>query len=100
PDTPEQAVTPEKEKSPDQVMTSNISDDNTVVLSQSSDSLKTVSEHVENNVSAEKNKDADENVINVDNINSGESPAEKTPTPSISKRLRSKSGKVVVTGDG
>ncbi|MCI23292.1 hypothetical protein A2U01_0044471, partial [Trifolium medium] len=35
PDTPEQAVTPEKEKSPDQVMTGNISDDNTVVLSQS-----------------------------------------------------------------
>ncbi|MCI81514.1 hypothetical protein A2U01_0102788, partial [Trifolium medium] len=35
PDTPEQAITPEKEKSSGQVMTGNISDDNTVVLSQS-----------------------------------------------------------------
>ncbi|MCI72694.1 hypothetical protein A2U01_0093958, partial [Trifolium medium] len=47
PDTPEQAATSKKEISPDQVMTGNISDDNTIVLSQSDESLKTVSEHVE-----------------------------------------------------
>ncbi|MCI40867.1 hypothetical protein A2U01_0062100, partial [Trifolium medium] len=87
-DTPEQAVTPEKEKSPYQVMTGNIFDDNTVVLSQSDESLKIVSEHVENNMSAEKNKDEVENVIYVDNLNSRESPAEKTHIPSIAKRLR------------
>ncbi|MCI46987.1 hypothetical protein A2U01_0068228, partial [Trifolium medium] len=78
PDTPEHAVTPEEEKSPNQVMTDNISDDNTVVLSQSDESLKTVSENVEKDVSAEKNKVTDENVIDVDNLNSGESPAETT----------------------
>ncbi|MCI94336.1 hypothetical protein A2U01_0115634, partial [Trifolium medium] len=66
-----------------------VSNDNTVILSQSDESLKTVSENVEKDVSAEKNKVADENVIDVDNLDSGESPAEKTIAPSISKRLRS-----------
>ncbi|MCI87031.1 hypothetical protein A2U01_0108312, partial [Trifolium medium] len=61
------------------------------VLSQFDESLKTVSENVDKDVSYEKNKDADENVIDVDNLNSGESPAETIITPSISKRLRSKS---------
>ncbi|MCI79213.1 hypothetical protein A2U01_0100484, partial [Trifolium medium] len=46
-------------------------------------------------MSAEKNKDKDENVIDVDNLNSGESPAENIHIPSIAKRLRSNSGKVV-----
>ncbi|MCI85676.1 hypothetical protein A2U01_0106955, partial [Trifolium medium] len=50
----------------------------------------------ENNMSAEKNKDEDDNVIDVDNLNSEESPAEKTVAPSIAKRLRSNFGKVVV----
>ncbi|MCI69601.1 hypothetical protein A2U01_0090864, partial [Trifolium medium] len=70
-------------------MTGNISDDNAVVLTQSDESLKTVSEHVENNISVEKNKDEDDNVIDVDNLNSEGSPAEKTVAPSIAKRLRS-----------
>ncbi|MCI75645.1 hypothetical protein A2U01_0096914, partial [Trifolium medium] len=48
----------------------------------------------------EKSKVADENVIDVDNLISGGSPAENTMVPSISKRLRSKSGKVVTTDDG
>ncbi|MCI56746.1 hypothetical protein A2U01_0077997, partial [Trifolium medium] len=39
----------------------------------------------------------DENVIDVDNLNSGESPAEKTHVPSIAKGLRSTSGKIVIT---
>ncbi|MCI48271.1 hypothetical protein A2U01_0069514, partial [Trifolium medium] len=34
PDSPENVTVPEKEKSPDQVMTGNASDDNTVVNSQ------------------------------------------------------------------
>ncbi|MCI56804.1 hypothetical protein A2U01_0078055, partial [Trifolium medium] len=45
----------------------------------------------------EKNEDEDENVIDMDNLNSGESPAEKTHTPNIAKRLMSNSGKGVVT---
>ncbi|MCI72343.1 hypothetical protein A2U01_0093606, partial [Trifolium medium] len=53
----------------------------------------TVSEHSE---SAEKDNNADLNVFDLDNLNSGESPAEKTPDP-IAKRLRSNSGKHVVT---
>ncbi|MCI51364.1 hypothetical protein A2U01_0072608, partial [Trifolium medium] len=44
PDTPEQVITPEKEKSPEQVMTGDVS---TAVLSQFDESLKTVSENVE-----------------------------------------------------
>ncbi|MCI97457.1 hypothetical protein A2U01_0118758, partial [Trifolium medium] len=60
-------------------------------------SLKTVSENVEKDVSSDKNKDANEKVIDVDNLNSEESPAETTMAPRISKRLRSKSGKVVLT---
>ncbi|MCI62712.1 hypothetical protein A2U01_0083969, partial [Trifolium medium] len=48
---------------------------------------------------ADKSNDTDENVIDVDDLNSGESPAEKTIAPSISKRLRSKSGKALITDD-
>ncbi|MCI58765.1 hypothetical protein A2U01_0080020, partial [Trifolium medium] len=48
-------------------------------------------------MSVEKNKDAEENVIDVDNLNSRESPAEKIVAPSIAKRLRSNSGKVVIS---
>ncbi|MCI70903.1 hypothetical protein A2U01_0092166, partial [Trifolium medium] len=38
PETPERVITPEKEKSPENVMAGNISDDNTVVNSQSDES--------------------------------------------------------------
>ncbi|MCI91474.1 hypothetical protein A2U01_0112768, partial [Trifolium medium] len=41
PDTPEQAVIPEKEKSPGPATTGNASDDNTVVNSQGDESMKT-----------------------------------------------------------
>ncbi|MCI85845.1 hypothetical protein A2U01_0107124, partial [Trifolium medium] len=67
PDTPEQAVIPEKEKSPDQGMIGNDTADNTGVLSKSDENLKTASEHIEKTVSADKDNDADENVIDVDN---------------------------------
>ncbi|MCI83842.1 hypothetical protein A2U01_0105118, partial [Trifolium medium] len=70
-------------------VTGDASDNDTVVLSQSDEVLKTVSENFEKDVSADKSKEADENVIDVDNLNSGESPAEKTIVPSIAKRLRS-----------
>ncbi|MCI59270.1 hypothetical protein A2U01_0080525, partial [Trifolium medium] len=75
PNSPENVTIPEKEKSTEQVLTGNVSDDNTVVISQSAESFKTVSEHLEESMSVEKNKDAEENVIDVDNLNSGESPA-------------------------
>ncbi|MCI41979.1 hypothetical protein A2U01_0063213, partial [Trifolium medium] len=87
-----------KEKATKTTVTGNVSDDNTVVLSQSDENLKTVSEDIESD-GGEKNKVADENVIDVDNLISEESPAEKTIVPNISKRLRSKSDKVVITDD-
>ncbi|MCH81159.1 envelope-like protein [Trifolium medium] len=100
----ENAVIPESlenvtipEKSTETTMTNNVSDNNIAVISQSDESLKTVSEHLEDDESAGKDKDADLNVINVDNLNSGGSPAEKTSAPSIAKRLRSNSGKDVAT---
>ncbi|MCI82886.1 hypothetical protein A2U01_0104160, partial [Trifolium medium] len=43
------------------MLTSNVSDDNIVVISQSAKSLKTVSELFEESMSVEKNKDAEEN---------------------------------------
>ncbi|MCI57721.1 hypothetical protein A2U01_0078972, partial [Trifolium medium] len=46
PDSPESVTVSEKEKSPEQVLTDNVFDDNTVVISQSAESLKTVSEHL------------------------------------------------------
>ncbi|MCI74077.1 hypothetical protein A2U01_0095341, partial [Trifolium medium] len=63
PDSLENLTVPEKEKSPEQVLTGNVSDDNTVVISQSAESLKIVYEHLEESMSVEKNKDAEENVI-------------------------------------
>ncbi|MCI37955.1 hypothetical protein A2U01_0059182 [Trifolium medium] len=51
-------------------MAGNASDDNTVVISQTDESMNTVSENLEDDVSAEKDKEADLNVIDVDNIDS------------------------------
>ncbi|MCI73708.1 hypothetical protein A2U01_0094972, partial [Trifolium medium] len=68
PDTPEQAVTSEKEKSPDQRLTGNNCDYNTGVSSKSDESLKTVTEHIEKTVCADKQNVGDENVIDVDNL--------------------------------
>ncbi|MCI67813.1 hypothetical protein A2U01_0089072, partial [Trifolium medium] len=46
---------------------------------------------------ADKHNDGDENVIDVDNLIVEENSTEKTHTFSISKRLRSNSGKAVVS---
>ncbi|MCI89777.1 hypothetical protein A2U01_0111066, partial [Trifolium medium] len=67
------------------------------VLSKSDENLETASEHIEKTVSTDKNDDAGENVIDVDNLNSEESSADTIMAPSISKRLRSKSGKAMLT---
>ncbi|MCI49404.1 envelope-like protein, partial [Trifolium medium] len=67
--------------------------------SQSDESLKTVSEHLEDIESAKKNNNADLNVVDVDNLTSRDSPAEKNSPPSMAKRLRSNSGKAVATAD-
>ncbi|MCI73700.1 hypothetical protein A2U01_0094964, partial [Trifolium medium] len=66
-ESPEIVNIPEKEKSPETTKTDIISGDDTVVISQSDESLKTVSEH---NESAEKDNNADLNVFDVDNLNS------------------------------
>ncbi|PNY14714.1 hypothetical protein L195_g011398, partial [Trifolium pratense] len=59
-------------------------------------SFNIVSEHFEEGGFVEKNNNADENIIIMDNLNFGESLAKKTHV-SIAKRLRSNSGKVVAT---
>jgi hypothetical protein len=68
PNSAENVTIPGKEESPEQVLTDNVSGDNTAVISQSDESLKTVSEHSE---SAEKYNNANLNVIDMDNLNSG-----------------------------
>ncbi|MCI18538.1 hypothetical protein A2U01_0039692, partial [Trifolium medium] len=97
PDTPDHVVTPVREESPENMVPGNASDDNTVVNSQSDESMKTVSAHNEDDMSSEKDKDADMNIVDVDDLTSGERSIEKTPAPNIAKRLRSNSGKVVAT---
>ncbi|PNX88648.1 hypothetical protein L195_g044758 [Trifolium pratense] len=78
-------------ESPDNVIIpDNVFDDNTVVISQSDESIKTVSEHLEDEGSAKKDEDADLNVIDVDNLNSRESLAEETPAEPKKKSLKRK----------
>ncbi|MCI92694.1 hypothetical protein A2U01_0113991, partial [Trifolium medium] len=67
------------------------------VHSHSDEGLKTGSENVNVEKSAEQNNDADVDTIDVDNLTSGEIPVDKTPAPSIAKRLRGNSGKAIVT---
>ncbi|MCI49688.1 hypothetical protein A2U01_0070932, partial [Trifolium medium] len=57
--------------------------------------MKTVSANNEDDLSADKDKNADMNVVDVDDLVSEERSIEKTHVPSIAKRLRSRSGKVV-----
>ncbi|MCI94397.1 hypothetical protein A2U01_0115695, partial [Trifolium medium] len=47
--------------------------------------------------SDEQNKDTDVDAIDVDNLTSGNSLVDKSPTPSIAKRLRSNTGKAIGT---
>ncbi|MCI88410.1 hypothetical protein A2U01_0109697, partial [Trifolium medium] len=50
-------------------------------------------ENVNVDKSDEQNKDTDIDAIDVDNLTSGESLVDKSPAPSIAKRLRSNTGK-------
>ncbi|MCI58127.1 hypothetical protein A2U01_0079380, partial [Trifolium medium] len=91
----EHVITPDKEKSPDVVINDNVFVDNTVVNSQSEESMKTVSENL-NDAPTEKHKGADNNVIGLeDDVGSKEKFVEEVPTTNMSKRLRSNSGKGV-----
>ncbi|MCI84360.1 hypothetical protein A2U01_0105638, partial [Trifolium medium] len=67
------------------------------VHSHSDEGLETGTENTNVEKTVELNKDTDVDAIDVDNLISGESPVDKTPAPSIAKRLRSNSGKAIVT---
>ncbi|MCH91904.1 hypothetical protein A2U01_0012835, partial [Trifolium medium] len=103
PETPEEEVehvtASGNEKSQDKMMTGNeeVSDEYADANSQSGESKKTVSTNEEESVFADKSVAADANVVNVDDIQSGEVSVERTPGPSIANRLRSRSGKVVAS---
>ncbi|MCI95346.1 hypothetical protein A2U01_0116644, partial [Trifolium medium] len=65
PESPERVTIPETEKSPDKLLTDNEenwSEERTVANSQANESMNTISENLEDDVSTEKNKDADFNV--------------------------------------
>ncbi|MCI22827.1 envelope-like protein, partial [Trifolium medium] len=59
--------------------------------------MKTVSGNHDDGVPADQGKDADVNVVNIDDLESEERSVEKTPAPSIAKRLRSQTGKAVAS---
>ncbi|MCI89851.1 hypothetical protein A2U01_0111140, partial [Trifolium medium] len=60
-----------------------------VVHPKSDDGLKAGTETVNIERSDEKDKNADVDAIDVDNLTSGDSPIDKSVVPSIAKRLRS-----------
>ncbi|MCI15426.1 hypothetical protein A2U01_0036564, partial [Trifolium medium] len=97
PKSPEIVVGSDKEKESDTTAIGNVSKKNVDVHSHSDEGLKTGSEKVNIEKSAEQNKDADVDTVDVDNLTSGENPIDKTSAPSIAKRLRSNSGKAIVT---
>ncbi|MCI88706.1 hypothetical protein A2U01_0109993, partial [Trifolium medium] len=67
----------------------------TVVNYHSDESMKTISVEKDDFVPADQGKNDDNDVMNFDVLESEERSAEKTPTPTITKRLRSQSGKAV-----
>ncbi|MCI82770.1 hypothetical protein A2U01_0104044, partial [Trifolium medium] len=71
------------------------SDDNTVVNSQGDESMKTVSVHLGDSEPSEKIVGTEAHVNDLDDLTSGERSVEINIAPSIVKRLRSNSGKVV-----
>ncbi|MCI42621.1 hypothetical protein A2U01_0063858, partial [Trifolium medium] len=98
PETPEDVPATGNEKSPTNVSVDeeNWSEDHTVVNSHSDESMKTVS--VEDDiVPVDQGKIDDNEEVNVDDLESEERSVEKTPAPTIAKRLRSQSGKVVAS---
>ncbi|MCH88394.1 envelope-like protein, partial [Trifolium medium] len=97
PETPKADVRSEKQKTPENVMHSNASDTNTVVNSQSEESMKTVSENFDD-APTEKHTGGNNNVIDLeDDAGSKEKYVEDVPVTNRSKRLRSNSGKGVAT---
>ncbi|MCI41930.1 hypothetical protein A2U01_0063164, partial [Trifolium medium] len=78
PNTPEVDATTEKEKTSENVMPADASDTNTAVNSPSNGCMET-------------------EVMEVNDTTSEEKSIEETPAPSISKRLRSNTGKGVAT---
>ncbi|MCI51934.1 hypothetical protein A2U01_0073178, partial [Trifolium medium] len=59
------------------------------------ESMKTISVEKDDIVPADQGKIDDNDVVDVDDLESEERTVEKTPAPTIAKRLRSQSGKVV-----
>ncbi|MCI45993.1 hypothetical protein A2U01_0067233, partial [Trifolium medium] len=59
--------------------------------------MKTISGNHEEGLPADQGKDVDVNVVNVDDLVYEERSVEKTPGPSITRRLRSQSEKVVAS---
>ncbi|MCI59696.1 hypothetical protein A2U01_0080951, partial [Trifolium medium] len=60
-------------------MTGNNSGGNTIVNSHTDESMKTVSENLDHEKSAKKDKEADLNVVDLDDFTSAERNVEKTP---------------------
>ncbi|MCI81172.1 hypothetical protein A2U01_0102444, partial [Trifolium medium] len=71
--------------------------DHTVVNSPSNESVKTASVEKDDDVPADQGQNNDDDIVNVDDLVSEERSVEKTPTPTIAKRLRSQSGKAVAS---
>ncbi|MCI89609.1 hypothetical protein A2U01_0110898, partial [Trifolium medium] len=61
------------------------------------ESVKSVSTEKDDTVAADQGKNNDKDVVNVDDLVYEERSVEKTPVPTIAKRLRSQSGKVVAS---
>ncbi|MCI30757.1 hypothetical protein A2U01_0051968, partial [Trifolium medium] len=68
----------------------------TVVNSQDDESMKTVTEEIEDDASSGKQTGTRDNVVDVDTVSSMERTLKKTPEPSIARRLTSRVGKSVV----
>ncbi|MCI95134.1 hypothetical protein A2U01_0116432, partial [Trifolium medium] len=67
----------------------NWSEDHTVVNSHSDESIKTIYVEKDDSVPADQGKNSDNDVVNIDDLESEERSVEKTPAPTIAKRLRS-----------
>ncbi|MCI42638.1 hypothetical protein A2U01_0063875, partial [Trifolium medium] len=88
-ETPEDVPATGNEKSPNKVTIDeeNWSENHTVVKSHYDESMKTISGDKEDFVPADQGKNDDNDVVNVDDLESEERSVEKTPAPIIAKRL-------------
>ncbi|MCI44761.1 hypothetical protein A2U01_0066000, partial [Trifolium medium] len=67
----------------------------TVVNSQDDESIKTLTEEIEDGASPGKQTGTRDDAVDVDIVSSVERNFEKTPEPCIARRTRNRSGKVV-----